>query len=86
MGGRQIIMEGEEGVGITYKGTVSWMRTQCHGRGHSVTDEGTESLMRAQCHGQGHSEGGVSSMDEGMARGMSAPWMRRVVGWLAEVG
>ena len=40
-----------------------------HGRGLSVTDEGMESPTRAQCHGRGHGEGGVSSTDEGAARG-----------------
>ena len=42
---------GEEGVGITDEGMVSWMRARHHGRGHGVTDEGAESRMRVQCPG-----------------------------------
>ena len=58
-----------------------WTRVQRHGRGCSIPDEAMESPARARWarrHGRGHGEGGVSSTDEGAARGMLAPGMRRV--------
>ena len=68
---------GEEGVGVMYEGAASRARAQCHGRGRSVMDEGMASQMRAWNHPRGRSEGGVSSMDEGAVREMSAAQMRR---------
>ena len=41
-------------------------------------DKGTASRMRAWNHPRGRGEGGVSSTDEGAARGTSEVWMRRV--------
>ena len=59
---------------------ASRMRAQCPGRGHGITHKGEVSWMRvwwARRHGRGRGKGGASSTDEGMARGTSAPRMRR---------
>ena len=71
---------GQRTNGGARKVLASRTRAQQPGRGPGITHEGAVSRMRAwwaQWHGQGCGEGGVSSTDEGAARGTLAPWMRR---------
>ena len=63
-----------QGHSIPDEGAASQTRAQNHPQGHSVTDEGVVGWEAQTKAWQGE---GVSSTDEGTARGMSAPWMKR---------